>query len=145
MEIFAKNEQNKFMYKNNFYNSLNKPSFNPPSVIFQIVWPILYLLMFVSLYLIFNSDSPLRNWAVWVFGIQLLLNILWSPVFFIFEKMRVAFLISLLLTLSVLFMVLIFFQISIVAGLLQIPYFLWLCFATVLNLCFIILNPEEKV
>ena len=129
------------MYNNEFYQNLTKPVLNPPSSVFKIVWPVLYLLMFISLLLVIKSESSLKTWAVWIFVIQLFLNICWSPVFFVLKQIRTALLISIILTMTVLFMIMIFYAISPIAGIIQIPYFLWLCFATFLNLEFIRLNP----
>ena len=128
------------MFDNEFYKNLKKPNFTPPSSIFKLVWPVLYILMAISLFLILISSSSLKTIAVLVFVFQLFLNILWSPVFFILGKIRLALLISILLTISVLFMMFIFYEISVLACFLQIPYFLWLCFATVLNWSFVKLN-----
>ena len=128
------------MFDNEFYKNLKKPNFTPPSSIFKLVWPVLYILMAISLFLILISSSSLKTIAVLVFIFQLFLNILWSPVFFILGKIRLALLISILLTISVLFMMFIFYEISVLACFLQIPYFLWLCFATVLNWSFVKLN-----
>ena len=128
------------MFDNEFYKNLKKPNFTPPSSIFKLVWPVLYILMAISLFLILISSSALKTMAVSIFIFQLFLNIVWSPVFFIFGKIRLALIISILLTVSVLFMMFIFYEISVLACFLQIPYFLWLCFATVLNWNFVKLN-----
>ena len=130
------------MYNNDFYNSLKKPSFAPPASIFKVVWPILYILMFISIYMILTTENKLRFWAIGLFCSQLLLNFCWSPVFFVLKQIRTALLICIILTLNVLLMVILFLNISAVAGIIQIPYFLWLCFATYLNLEFIRLNPD---
>lgn len=129
------------MYNNEFYDNLIKPKITPPRHVFKIVWPILYLIMFISLFIVLKTDSSLTFWAIWSFVLQLLLNLLWSRVFFVFRQIKTALLISLLLNFSVFLMLIIFYKISIVAGLLQVPYFLWLCFASYLNLEFIHLNP----
>ena len=130
------------MYNNKFYKSLIKPSFTPPSLVFQTVWPILYILMAVSFFIILGNNSPLKPFAITVFVLQLVLNFLWSPVFFIFGKIKLALLISFFMLISVGIMILLFFQISEIAGILQIPYFIWLLFATFLNASFIYLNPN---
>ena len=128
------------MFDNEFYKNLKKPNFTPPSSIFKLVWPVLYILMAISLFFVLISSFALKTMAVLVFIFQLFLNIVWSPVFFIFGKIRLALIISILLTVSVLFMMFIFYEISVLACFLQIPYFLWLCFATVLNWNFVKLN-----
>ena len=131
------------MYNNNFYKSLNKPAFTPPAIIFQSVWIILYILMAISFFIVLKNDNPLKNIAITVFIVQLALNFLWSPVFFIFKKMKLALLISFLMFIFAGIMVLLFFQISKIAGIIQLPYIFWLIFATFLNASFIYLNPEK--
>ena len=130
------------MYDNNFYENLTKPEFTPPSKVFSIVWPILYILMAVSFFIVLGSENPLKPWAVTIFIVQLIMNFLWSPVFFVLGKIKLALFISILLMVSVLLMIILFFCISKVAGILQIPYLLWLIFATFLNSTFVWLNPE---
>ena len=130
------------MYNNNFYKDLIKPDFTPPSLVFKIIWPILYVLMAVSLFIILGMTNPLKPWAISFFILQLVLNFLWSPVFFIFGKMKLALTISFFMIICVGIMILFFFQISKIAGILQIPYFLWLIFATFLNASFIYLNSD---
>ena len=85
------------MYNNNFYKSLNKPAFTPPAIVFQSVWIILYILMAISFFIVLKNDNPLKNIAITVFVVQLALNFLWSPVFFIVKKMKLALLISFLM------------------------------------------------
>ena len=131
------------MYDNNFYENLIKPEFTPPSKVFSIVWPILYILMAISFFIVLKNDNPLKNIAITVFIVQLALNFLWSPVFFIFKKMKLALLISFLMFIFAGIMVLLFFQISKIAGIIQLPYIFWLIFATFLNASFIYLNPEK--
>ena len=130
------------MYNNNFYKNLIKPELTPPSIVFQIVWPILYLLMAISFVIVLATNSSLKPFAITIFVTQLILNFLWSPVFFIMGRIKPALFISILLLLSVLFMVIVFFKISKIAGVLQIPYLLWLIFATFLNAAFMWLNPD---
>ena len=117
-----------------FLNKLNKPSFQPPAIVFKIVWLILYILMFVSFYMFLSAESNnYKTIGFWVFIIQLTLNFMWSPIFFYYKKILLAFWISILLTLTVGYMGICFYQISPVSGLLNIPYFLWLIFADILN------------
>ena len=66
-----------------FYNqNVNKPSFSPPSILFPIVWTILYTLMGISSYIVFESQSELRKKSLVVYGIQLLINFIWPIIFF---------------------------------------------------------------
>lgn len=124
-----------------WYDSLIKPSFNPPGYLFGIVWPVLYILMGISLYLIWKSQSgQLRYIALWAFAIQMILNFLWSFIFFRFHRIGWALIEILLLWVSIVFMIIVFFKISRAAGFLQIPYLLWVTFASILNGSYLMLN-----
>ena len=117
-----------------WYAGLNKPSFNPPNWIFGPVWTVLYLLMGISLFQIWRSPAgDARNYALTIFCIQIILNFAWSFIFFHFKQTGWAFVEIILIWLSVLAMIFIFYRISKPAALLQIPYFLWVSFAAVLN------------
>lgn len=117
-----------------FYKNLKKPFFQPPKWIFTPVWSIIYVLLLISLILIINApDNKYKLIAYIIFTVQMLLNISWIPLFFKAQKICAALIISILLFLSVLGMVIIFYKISILSGLLQIPYLLWSGFASILN------------
>ena len=120
-------------YDKNWYDSLNKPAFQPPSWVFAPVWTVLYIMMAVAFVLVLSSQFRWTNiFAYFLFVAQLFVNISWTPVFFKDHDLRKAFLLSLILTLLVLATMVIFFYISKLAGALFLPYFLWCCFATVL-------------
>ena len=117
-----------------FYKNLKKPFFQPPKWIFTPVWSIIYVLLLISLILIINApDNKYKLIAYIIFTVQMLLNISWIPLFFKAQKICAALIISILLFMSVLGMVIIFYKISILSGLLQIPYLLWSGFASILN------------
>ena len=119
---------------NDWYVSLNKPSFNPPNYLFAPVWTCLYLLMGISLFLIWKSPTGQdRNNALIVFAIQISLNFIWSFIFFKFRLSGLAFLEILFLWSSILLMIIIFSRISKPAAYLQIPYLFWVSFASILN------------
>ena len=130
------------MYNNDFYKNLIKPDFTPPPVVFQIIWPVLYILMAVSLFIVLGNDNMLKSWAIIAFIVQLALNFLWSPVFFNLGKIKLALLISFLMLIVTGIMILLFFYISELAGILQLPYLFWLIFATFLNASFIYFNRD---
>jgi len=114
--------------------NLKKPSFNPPGWIFGPVWTLLYALMGVSLYMVIKSGSQeVRTAAYAVFAVQLALNFWWSFIFFNSRELGWALLEILVLWLAILAMILLFYRISKPAALLQIPYLLWVSFATILN------------
>ena len=117
-----------------WYSTLNKPSFNPPNYLFGPVWTILYILMGISLYLIVSTTkSDLRTTALIIFGVQLFLNFIWSFLFFYFQSPLAALVVIIALLIGIVLMILYFFKLSHAAAYLQIPYLLWVSFATVLN------------
>jgi len=125
-----------------WYPTLIKPSFNPPSWLFGPVWTILYIMIGVSLYLVWTSKAKakVKKKAYTIFGVQLILNSLWSIVFFGMQQPAAAFLVIALLWISIIYNALVFYRISKPAGYLLVPYFLWVSFASVLNFAIWILN-----
>lgn len=124
-----------------WFTTLEKPVFNPPSWVFAPVWTTLYVLMGISLFLVWNSlPHPLHKRAYFVFGSQLLLNFLWSLFFFSFHLLLVSLADIVLLWILIFSMIKTFRQINPWAGYLQVPYLLWVSFATLLNLAFWWLN-----
>ncbi len=117
-----------------WYAHLRKPSFNPPNRLFGPAWTLLYILMGVSLFLIWQlPESAERNMAFLVFGIQLFLNFSWSIIFFYFKRADLALVEISILWLSILWMIIIFIGLKPMAGYLQIPYLCWVSFAALLN------------
>jgi tryptophan-rich sensory protein len=124
-----------------WYATLNQPSFNPPNWVFGPVWSTLYFLMGVSLYLVWKQKpSGDRTRAIVIFIVQLVLNFLWSFFFFYFNMIGTALIDIILLWVSILTMIVFFFKIRPVAAYLNIPYLLWVSFATVLNTAYFFLN-----
>ena len=121
------------------YNTLIKPVLAPPSIVFPIVWTILYVLMGVS-YGILKSKSLVNLEINFIYYLQLFVNALWSIIFFVFEWRLFAFIWLLILILLIIMMIIEFYQKDKVAGLLQIPYLLWALFASYLNLSIYLLN-----
>ncbi len=125
----------------NWYETLNKPVFTPPSTIFAPVWIILYLMMFASFIIFLRTEtSEDKTQGILLFFSQLVLNLLWSPVFFYWKNIDLSMVIIILMLAFLVYTLLSFFRISKLAGLLLIPYFLWVCFATYLNYGFMIMN-----
>ncbi|CAN5505443.1 tryptophan-rich sensory protein [soil metagenome] len=123
-----------------WFQSLNKPSFNPPGWVFSPVWSVLYLMMGTSLGIIRYSENKLKQTAIAVFSIQFLLNFSWSIVFFKFHMIGTSLIIILLLFMSILLTIFIFKKINRTSAFMLIPYFLWVSFASMLNVSFWILN-----
>lgn len=124
-----------------WYFNLQKPSFNPPNYLFGPVWTLLYLLIGISLYMIWSSpQSKERKSALQIFVIQLFLNFCWSLLFFSFHLLFVSAVEILILWLSILQMLRIFRKVNLVAFYINIPYLLWVSFATLLNISIWYLN-----
>ncbi len=126
---------------NDWYIELKKPSFNPPGYLFGPVWTILYLLMGISLYLVWISPAgKIRQEALVIFGIQMMLNFAWSFIFFYFRQPGWALVDIVALWISIIIMIFFFYRVNRVAAMIQIPYLLWVSFATVLNASIWVLN-----
>lgn len=122
------------------YSQLNKPSISPPAILFPIVWTILYILMGISSYLIFQSGSTGSARALNTYKLQLFFNFIWSILFFRFDLYLFSFLWILALIVLIAIMIWQFYQISPLAAGLQLPYLLWCMFAAVLNFMIYRLN-----
>lgn len=124
-----------------WYQTINKPAFNPPGYIFGPVWITLYLLMGISLYLIWiKKDTANIKFPVILFFVQLFFNTIWSIIFFGLQNPLVAFFDILLLLIFLILTVISFYKVSKPASLLLIPYLLWVSFATILNFSIVKLN-----
>lgn len=118
-----------------WYAEIQKPFFNPPNWIFGPMWTLLYLMMAVSCWLILQSgtEKHLRRTAVFLFGLQLFVNGLWSPVFFGLKNPGLAFAHILILWAAIALTYRAFLRVSRPAGLLLLPYWVWVSFAALLN------------
>jgi len=123
-----------------WYQTLNKPIFSPPNWIFGPVWTILYILMGISLYLVWISKSKLKQNAVKLFLTQITLNALWSVIFFGLKNPILALLDIILLWATIFLTIKTFAKINKLASNLLIPYLLWVTFATILNFSIVLLN-----
>jgi tryptophan-rich sensory protein len=124
-----------------WYQTLNKPQFSPPNFIFGPVWITLYFLMGVSIYLVLEQKlKKEKNTIIIFFSLQLLLNFLWSIIFFYLHLPLLAFLEILFLWGSILFLIIKFWKFSKPASYLLVPYLLWVSFATILNASIVTLN-----
>jgi len=118
-----------------WYASLEKPSFSPPNWVFSPVWITLYALMGISLYLLWRQDikTPKVRIALFFFIVQLILNVCWSMIFFGLKLSFLAFIEILLLWAAILLTMVKALKVSKIAGILLLPYILWVSFAAVLN------------
>lgn len=127
----------------NWYLLLEKPSFTPPSWIFFPAWVILYTLMGISFYLVWEKrlqEEKIKKMGMLIFGIQLGLNAIWSFLFFGLKSPYYAFVEIFLLWLAIFLTILEFRKISKIASYLLFPYILWVSFAMLLNYYIWILN-----
>jgi tryptophan-rich sensory protein len=118
---------------NTWYTTIQKPSFNPPNWLFGPVWSALYTMMGVCFYLINSSYHPLKKTAQYLFILQLILNSLWSIIFFNFHTLGLAFAEIIVLWLVILFLILKSKPINKWCSILLVPYLLWVSFATLLS------------
>jgi tryptophan-rich sensory protein len=118
------------------YANVQKPPFSPPSLVFPIVWTILYILMGISAYRVMEKGGCDSTF----YSLQLFVNFLWPVFFFSFEAYLFAFVLLLVLIALVVGMIMAFYKCDKWAGYLQIPYLLWLLFAGYLNLGVYLLN-----
>lgn len=122
------------------YGQLNLPPLSPPSWIFPVVWTILFILMGISSYIVYISKSPNTKGSLAVYILQLAVNFIWPFIFFDAQAYLFAFIWLIFLWLLVVLMINMFYKISPIAAILQIPYLVWLTFAAYLNLMVVILN-----
>lgn len=121
-----------------WYNKLNKPAWNPPAWLFGPVWTVLYILMGIASYIIWQKGGwglPLT-----VYVIQLLVNFAWTPTFFKFQRPDIALGIIGTLWLLILWMLYLFKDVSMIAFSLIVPYFIWVSYATTLNTYIVVKN-----
>jgi len=120
-------------YVKTWFATIIKPSFSPPNWIFAPVWTFLFILMGISLFLVWNSKSKNKKSAIILFGIQLFLNLTWSVLFFTLHNPLASFIEIIFLWIFILLTIFSFYKISKNSAYLLIPYLLWVSFASVLN------------
>lgn len=121
------------------YGDMVKPPLSPPSYIFPIVWTILYILMGIS-YFIATKDKENDKGLNQIYILQLLVNFFWPIIFFVLKMYFTAFLWIILLIILVIVMIKELLKNNKISGYLQIPYLIWLLFATYLNIGIFLLN-----
>ena len=115
-----------------WYSGLRKPAWNPPNWLFGPIWTVLYLSMSVAVWLVWKAE-PSAIWAFRLYAVQLLLNHLWSPTFFLLKRPAWAFALLAVLWVTIAATTGLFFVYSTSAGKLMIPYLAWVSFAGCLN------------
>lgn len=124
------------------FENLNKPPLSPSAIAFPIVWTVLFILMGIASYLVYQNggNSQEKTNALKLYGVQLIFNFFWSVIFFNFKAYNFAFIWLLALLILVICTAVSFYKISKSAGYLFIPYILWVTFAGYLNLAIAVLN-----
>lgn len=125
-----------------WYPSLRKPTWNPPSWLFGPVWSALYLSMAVGVWLVWRSSGD-HSAAIWLFAVQLVLNVAWSVVFFGRRNIRGAFAVIVAMWLAIAATLVAFASVDALAGALFVPYLAWVTFAGLLNGTIARLNPAS--
>jgi benzodiazapine receptor len=124
-----------------WYVTLNRPAISPPNWLFGPVWSTLYVLMGFSLFMILRlPDSRERTFALRIYIVQLLLNFLWSFLFFYFKNIGLALIEIIVLWICILKMILVFRKLNQLSAYLNLPYLCWVTFAVVLNAAYYMLN-----
>lgn len=122
------------------FEMLEKPPLTPPGVLFPIVWTILFALMGISAYLVYEENPRVLSLALLVYAVQLAVNFMWPLFFFNRQEFLQAFFIIIALWLLIIVMIKQFYKVNKTAALLQIPYLIWVTFAAYLNFGVYLLN-----
>ena len=122
------------------YKALRQPPLAPPGWVFPVVWTVLFVLMGVGAAMVCLSGSSSKKKPIAIYGLQLIVNFFWTILFFLLEARLFAFFWLMLLLGLAVWMAVSFGRVNKTAGLLQIPYILWLLFAGYLNFAVYLLN-----
>jgi translocator protein len=126
-------------YKEPWYSLLTKPSFNPPDWVFGPVWTMLYLLMTIAIWKVWQSNFRNIN-IVYIYFIHLFFNTMWSIVFFVFHNILLALFVLIILIGLISYLMMQYKKINLISFYLMIPYLAWCIFALVLNFSILIIN-----
>ena len=126
-------------YKEPWYSLLTKPSFNPPDWVFGPVWTMLYLLMTIAIWKVWQSNFRNIN-IVYIYFIHLFFNTMWSIVFFVFHNILLALFVLIILIGLISYLMTQYRKINLISFYLMIPYLAWCIFASVLNFSILIIN-----
>jgi translocator protein len=129
---------------NSWYAGLQKPTFQPPNWIFGPVWTVLYIMIAISGWLVYAQEkSSIRKFVLQVYAAQLLLNLLWTFLFFGLQSPLLALFDAVILVCTIFYYIVISRNLARWAALLFVPYGIWVSFAALLNLSLWMLNPVQ--
>lgn len=123
-----------------WYQTIQKPSWNPPNWIFGPVWTVLYIMMGIAAALVWHTPSPHRKTALVLFVIQFVLNLLWSYIFFGLHNLPLALMEIILMAFFIAITIYWFLKVNRLAAVLLLPYLMWVSFASSLSFAIFILN-----
>lgn len=124
-----------------FYATLTRPQWAPPATVFAPVWTVLYVLMAIAAFRVWYRQGSAQGPALYFFGLQLILNAVWSWLFFGLNNGAIAFADIVLLWIAIVTTLVLFWRVDRIAGVLLVPYLLWVSFALCLNFSVWRLNP----
>ncbi len=122
------------------YGELNRPPLSPPGWLFPVVWNLLFIMMGIASYLVWKNGGSGRLTPLTIYGVQLVVNFLWSLVFFNMKSYWLAFAVLLVLWVLILVTIAMFAKVNKAAAWLLVPYLLWVTFAAYLNIGVALLN-----
>ena len=125
-----------------WYENLDKPSWTPPKLAFPIVWTILYILIAVAGARVVHLEGSGYALAFW--ALQIALNTLWTPIFFGLRDMKAGLVVILMLWVAVLCTLISLLQVDMIAGLMFVPYLIWVSIASALNYAVMTRKPDLK-
>ena len=128
------------MYNSLWYYSLNKPAITVPDSVFAPMWVFLYLTIFSALIVYIRTKNYDKKSGYVYFVTQIFLNIIWSPIFFGLKNIGLALFSRIFLDIFVFLTIKKFYSVSKISGIILVPYFLWIIFATYLNASYFLLN-----
>lgn len=134
LATFAAAASGVFFKPGTWYLQLSKPAWTPPDWLFPIAWTVLYIAMAVAAWWVALSPDPLALPALAFWAFQLTVNALWSPVFFGLKRLGAGFAVIAVLWIGVAITTSLFWSVSLLAGLLMLPYLVWVSYAGALNL-----------
>lgn len=127
-----------------WYRALNKPTWTPPDWVFPVTWMVLYVAMVVAAWRVALSGDPLMAFALSLWSAQIVLNALWSPVFFGAQRVGAGMAVLVALWASVAATLVTFLLVDLIAGLLLVPYLIWVSIAGKLNWWILRNNPTGE-
>lgn len=128
-----------------FYPQIQRSDLTPPGYVFSVVWTVLYTLMVISLDILLNLKTEIKKMAVQLFLFNLFLQIIWSFAFFYNGYFLVGLIIIVIMDISALALTEVSYQANKIAGLLLLPYLVWIIFATYLNWAIYDLNGASYI